>query len=250
MPSQDVVATRRWPVAVEFAGRSGPGFDPADRPVPANDSRAANGAADLIMMSILMLARGAAAGSENVRQGTSALSGPAPIVDAQLTGRTLGLVGFGSVGREIARRAQTAFGMRVLVYDRLPLEQRRARASGLMCCATLEELLAEADFVALHGGGGGALIDAPTLDQMKASAFLIDTTGGQLVERQALVHALWFETIAGVALVIDPSRPQVVSDLLACPNALLLSHQTPAAPIPSLTMRRHPAGGSAAVSRA
>lgn len=146
---------------------------------------------------------------------------------AQLCGRTLGLIGFDAVAREVARRAHHGFGMRVLVHDSAPVDADAASMPEVTWCASLEELLAEADFVALRSTDdpGGHTIDARRLDQMKASAFLIDTSGGHAIDHQALVHALWFETIAGVALRVDPDRPRAVADLAACPNALLLLHR-------------------------
>lgn len=200
MSDSVVVAPPHWAARphVEAVARAGLGGDRAES------------AADLTLMLMLMAARRTAAGP------------------AQLPGKTLGLIGLGQVGREVARRAHHGFGMRVLVYDRAPVDAEQARALGVEVCATMEEVLAEADFVSLHCPSEPAnvhLIDARRLGQMKASAVLISTARGPLIDQQALVHALWFETIAGVALDADPGEGQLARELLACPNAILLPRE-------------------------
>jgi glyoxylate reductase len=196
-----IVAPRPWPTRVALE---------AAAPAATGTGRTEN-AADLTLMLMLMIAR----------RITSA--GP-----AALPGKTLGLIGLGQVGREVARRAHHGFGMRVLAYDPAAVDADEARTLGVEVRTTMEEVLAEADFVSLHCPSEPAnvhLIDARRLGQMKPDAFLISTARGPLIDQQALVHALWFETIAGVALDVDPSEGQVARELLACPNAILLPRE-------------------------
>lgn len=213
MNPSPVVVTPEWPTA-GFANRV------AEAPEPNGDT------ADLTLMAMLMLARRGAGGT-GARSGLSLLHDPVR-TGALLSGRTLGLVGFDEVAREVARRAHHGFGMDVLVHEPSPIEAEAAITPGATWRASLREVLAEADFVAIRSPGErptAPTIDARCLDQMKPSAFLIDTSGGRAIDHQALVHALWFETIAGVALRVDPGQSRVVADLTACPNALLLMHQ-------------------------
>lgn len=214
MNTPSVVVAPRWPAAVEASHALA---DPAE---------ATDDAANLTLMAMLMLARRASDGEQPVRNGSPVLYGSVR-TGAYLAGQTIGLIGFDAVAREVARRAHHGFGMRVLVHEPAPLDAEDASTSDITWCTDLDELLAEADYVALRssGEGLGSTIDARRLDQMKPSAFLIGTLNGRAIDHQALVHALWFETIAGVALRVDPNQPKMVADLAACPNALMLVHR-------------------------
>jgi glyoxylate reductase len=178
------------------------------------------GAADLTLTLILMAAR-RAGGAPCERDAPRAL--PA---GAHLAGKTLGLIGFGRVGQEVARRAHYGFGMRVVVFDCAPMAPEALAAAGAEALGSVDDVVREADFVSLHCSGDAAnrhLIDARRLDLMKPSAFLINTARGELVDQRALLHALWFETIAGAALdVTDVERP-VMPEILACDAAVHLS---------------------------
>lgn len=126
-------------------------------------------------------------------------------------GATLGIVGFGRIGRAVARRA-AGFAMTVLATRETPLE----------------ELLDRSDFVSLHCPLTPAtrrLIDAHALSRMKPTAILINTARGGVVDQRALVEALHAATIAGAALdVTDPEPPPLDDPLLSAPNVIVLPH--------------------------
>ena len=148
---------------------------------------------------------------------------------SSLAGKTLGLIGFGRVGQAVAKRAAWGFGMDVVVYDRLPVDPDVLRETGARAVSSLDELLPQADFVSLHcmcGAESRHVIDARRLDQMKPGAFLIDTSRGDTVAQRDLMHALWFETIAGAAL---DGEAEVLPELRDCPNAVVLPEQSGAA---------------------
>lgn len=148
---------------------------------------------------------------------------------ASLAGKTLALVGFGRVGQAVAKRASWGFGMDVVVYDRAPIAPEVLTATGARAVSSLDDLLPQADFVSLHclcGAESRHVIDARRLDQMKPGAFLIDTARGDVVEQRALVHALWFETIAGAAI---DGETDMLPELRACPNAVVLPDLSAAA---------------------
>ena len=159
--------------------------------------------ADLAMTLMLMAARRVSEGEREVRDGEWSGWRPTHLLGTKISGKTLGLVGFGRIGREVARRAHHGFGMTVKVFNRSTVDPAVLRAFGAEQVASLEGLLPQCDFVSLHCQGGADnrhLIDARRLNQMKPTAYLINTARGEVVDEQALAQALWFETIAGAGL--------------------------------------------------
>ncbi|MDQ7028640.1 MAG: NAD(P)-dependent oxidoreductase [Ardenticatenia bacterium] len=139
-------------------------------------------------------------------------------VGTAITDKTLGLVGFGRVGGEVARRAR-GLEMHVIAYDPYtPVE--RARAMGVELC-TLEELLQRADFVSLHvplTEETRHLINAQTLALMKPGSYLINVARGGVVDEEALWHALKSGHVAGAALDVFSQEPPRDTPLMACPT--------------------------------
>ena len=183
--------------------------------------------ADLTMTLMLMAARRVSEGEREVRDGQWSGWRPTHLLGTKISGKTLGLVGFGRIGREVARRAHHGFGMTVKVYNRSPVDPAVLRTFGAEQVTSLDELLPQCDFVSLHCQGGAEnrhLIDARRLNRMKPTAYLINTARGEVVDEQALAQALWFETIAGAGLDVYDGEPAVHPDLRACDNAVLLPH--------------------------
>lgn len=127
----------------------------------------------------------------------------------ELQNRVLGIVGFGSIGSETARKAIAAFGMRVMAYD--PYVPAAAiAATGAKPVDTLELLLKEADFVSMHpelNDETRGMIGEPQLRLMKKTAFLINTSRGKVVSEPALVKALKAQWIGGAALDVYEDEP-------------------------------------------
>jgi D-3-phosphoglycerate dehydrogenase len=126
-----------------------------------------------------------------------------------LKGRTLGIVGLGRIGYEIARRA-AAFEMRLIYSD--VLEQKSMEQELGIRKVPLEQLLTEADFVTLHVPGGGEtkhLIGEAQLAMMKPTAFVINCSRGGVVDEKALVAAIESGTIAGAGLDVYEIEPKV-----------------------------------------
>jgi D-3-phosphoglycerate dehydrogenase/(S)-sulfolactate dehydrogenase len=142
-----------------------------------------------------------------------------------LAGKTLGIVGLGTIGKEVARRAR-AFEMRLLAHDAVE-DLRFAEAHGVVY-VTLDRLLAESDFVSLHcflNAASRHLIDAERLARMKPTAFLINTARGGIVDTAALVEALRAERIAGAALDVFEGEPLAAdSPLRRLERVYLSSH--------------------------
>lgn len=143
----------------------------------------------------------------------------------EITGKTIGIVGLGRIGREFAKRAR-GFDVRLLAHDPLVAPQV-FEACGCEAAA-LDELLAESDFVSLHctlTDHTRGLIDAAALARMKATAYLINVSRGLLVEFEALLAALEGKRIAGAGLdvfAVEPLRPD--HPLLGLDNVVISPH--------------------------
>lgn len=183
--------------------------------------------ADLAMALLLMVARRAGEGERHVRARRWSGWRPTHMMGTKVTGKVLGLIGFGRIARAMAHKAHFGFGMRILFHDPFPPPAEVQNALGAVRCGTPEELLAAADFVSLHCPGGKEtyhLIDAEKLACMKRSAFLVNTARGDVVDQQALLAALREGRIAGAALDVYEDEPVVPEALLAMENVVLLPH--------------------------
>ena len=144
---------------------------------------------------------------------------------ADVYGKTLGVVGFGRIGREVARRA-LGFNMRVMYQDAVPADaavERDLRASRV----ELETLLRESDFVSLHTPflpETRHLMNARTLRLMKRSAILVNAARGPVVDEAALVRALQEGWIAGAGLDVFEEEPKVHPGLVPLTNVVLAPH--------------------------
>ncbi len=182
--------------------------------------------ADTAMTLLLMVARRAGEGEREVRAGRWTGWRPTHMMGADVTGKTLGIVGMGRIGVAVARRGHFGFGMPVVFYDPVDFEPDHG-IPGVHRVGTVEELLEVADFVSLHMPGGGAnthLMDAARLARMKPTAFLINSARGDVIDQNALVKALQSGTIAGAGLDVYEGEPEVPEALRALENAVLLPH--------------------------
>lgn len=141
----------------------------------------------------------------------------------ELDGLTLGIIGYGRIGRAVAELA-LAFGMHVLCHSRtIPSEP-----SGPMRFVSLDELLSQSDVVSLHcplTADTKELIDARRLALMKSSAFLLNTSRGPLVNEPALADALNHDRLAGAGLdVLAVEPPRADNPLLQAKNCLVTPH--------------------------
>lgn len=143
----------------------------------------------------------------------------------ELYGKTLGIVGFGRIGREVADRAN-AFGMKVLTYDpNVTIED--ARESNATLLDDIDELLKNSDIVSLHAPftpETKRLINKEKLKLMKNSAVLVNAARGGLVDTSALIDALKTGEIAGAALDVFETEPLGDSPLLEMDNVVLTPH--------------------------
>jgi lactate dehydrogenase-like 2-hydroxyacid dehydrogenase len=183
--------------------------------------------ADDAVMLMLMVARRAGEGERHVRAGAWTGWRPTHLLGTRVSGKTLGLIGLGRIGRAVAQRARHGFGMRVVFHDPSPPPAGVVAELGAEPRASVEDVLREADFVSIHSPATPDthhLLDARRLALMKPGAFLINTARGDLVDEAALVAALERNTIAGAALDVYEREPEVPRDLLALEQVVLLPH--------------------------
>jgi lactate dehydrogenase-like 2-hydroxyacid dehydrogenase len=176
---------------------------------------------------MLMVARRTGEGERQVRAHEWQGWAPTRMIGAALTGKTLGLVGFGRIGQATAQKAHHGFGMRIRYYSRKRASAQVEARSGAQHCASLDDLLENSDFVSLHCPGGAEtrhLLDAARLDRMKSSAFLINTARGEVVDEAALANALRNRVIAGAGLDVYEHEPRVPEAFQELENVVLLPH--------------------------
>jgi lactate dehydrogenase-like 2-hydroxyacid dehydrogenase len=183
--------------------------------------------AEIALTLMLMVARRAGEGERQVRAHAWDGWAPTRMIGADVTGKTLGLVGFGRIGQATARMAHHGFGMRILYYSRKRAAAEVEAATGGQHCAALEDLLEQADFVSLHCPGGAEtrhLLNAARLQRMRRTACLINTARGEVVDEAALAEALRQKVIAGAGLDVYEHEPRVPEAFLGLENVVLLPH--------------------------
>jgi len=142
----------------------------------------------------------------------------------ELRGKTLGLIGLGRIGSEVAVRAE-AFDMRVLAYD--PYISEAAAREISVDLVPLDNLLAESDFISLHTSLSSAtqkIINAATIEKMKRGARLINAARGELIDEAALAEALKGGKLAGAAVDVFVEEPPKNSPLVGLPNLIATPH--------------------------
>ncbi|MGB8213184.1 MAG: D-glycerate dehydrogenase [Anaerolineales bacterium] len=204
---------------VDVAAASARGIPVGNTPGILTDATA-----DMAFALLLAAARRVAEGDRLVKAGGWKTWGPGFLLGADLAGATLGIVGFGRIGRAVARRA-TGFGMKILFTDPAlaPPEPGVAAAQ-----ADLDTLLRESDFISLHTpltDETRGLINADTLGRMKASAVLVNTSRGAVVDQEALYEALYAKRLFAAALDVTVPEPLPTEHaLLRLENCLIVPH--------------------------
>ena len=181
--------------------------------------------ADLHWALLLAVARRVVEGDRALRSGIFPGGQSMHFMGSEVNGKTLGIVGLGSIGEGVARRAR-GFSMRVLYTKRHRLEETRETALGVEY-RTLDELLRESDFVSVNAALSPEtihLIGDRELRLMRPAAYLINTARGPIVDEKALVRALEEKRIAGAALDVYEQEPTVEPRLVCLPNVVLTPH--------------------------
>lgn len=182
--------------------------------------------ADLTIALMLAVLRRIGEGERELRSGRWTGWRPTHLLGRRLTGRTLGIVGLGRIGRAVAQRAARGFGMEILAWSRSTAPASEADTR-IVRVSRLDELLERCDVVSLHCPlvpTTRHLIGAAQLQRMRRTAVLINTARGPVVDEAALVTALEAGWIAGAGLDVYEQEPTVHPGLLGREDVVLLPH--------------------------
>ena len=178
--------------------------------------------ADIAVSLILMTARRLGEGERLLRAGKWKGWGPVQMLGTHVTGKRVGIIGFGRIGKAIARRCHYGFDMEVVFTNRSKVEDPGLPARQV----EMAEAMA-ADFVVVAVPGGKAthhLINANTLAQMKPTGIFVNISRGDVVDEAALIDTLQAGRIAGAGLDVYELEPQVPVALMGLENVTLLPH--------------------------
>ncbi|MGR9051744.1 MAG: 2-hydroxyacid dehydrogenase [Gammaproteobacteria bacterium] len=183
--------------------------------------------ADIAMTLLLMSARRGAEGDRLVRTGRWQGWSPTHMLGSDVTGATLGLIGFGRIAVATARKAHHGFGMKIIFFNPSAPAQAVTDELDARRCDSVAEVMRKADFVSLHCPGRPEtrhLIDASMIAQMKPGAHLINTARGDVVDSKALIEALRENRIKGAGLDVYEGEPNIDPGFFELDNVTLLPH--------------------------
>jgi lactate dehydrogenase-like 2-hydroxyacid dehydrogenase len=207
---------------IDIAAAKSAGIQVSNTPDVLTDATA-----DLAFSLMLSVARRTSEGERELRRGAWTGWRPTHMMGAQVTGKTLGLVGFGRIAQALAKKAHFGFDMNIVVFNRSTVSSALLAHYGAQQVADLDTLLQVSDFVSLHCPSTPQtrhMIDRDSLQKMKRTAFLINTARGDVIDEAGLVEALAAGVIAGAGLDVFENEPQVPKALIAMENVVLLPH--------------------------
>jgi D-3-phosphoglycerate dehydrogenase len=208
--------------------RYGTGYDSVDlaaaarRDVVVTNTPGANAeaVADYTVGLVLAALRHYVEGNRAARNGSYPT-----LIGRELGALTVGVVGFGRIGRAVARRVSGGFGSRVVAYDPFIRPELIRETTGVEVAADLRELASLADVLSLHmPGGTGPVVDADLIDMMKPGAVLVNTARGDLLDEEQVAAALHDGRLGAAAVDVLASEPASASPLLDTPNTLVTPH--------------------------
>lgn len=204
---------------IDVAAAQGAGMVVSNTPGAVTDATA-----DIAVLLMLMTARRASVGEAAVRDGSWDGWHPTQFLGLHVSGKTLGVIGMGRIGKAIAKRCHYGFGMDVVFYNRSRVADCGVPARQL---DTIAEVMAAADVVSLSVPGGPAnqhMIGAAELAAMRPHGVLVNTARGDVVDEAALIAALESGAIGGAGLDVYENEPSVPEALRKLQNVSLLPH--------------------------
>ena len=230
----DAEVLRVEPLRARMLANFGVGFEHIDLDVARERGMAVSNTpgvltddtADLAIALMLMAIRRLGEGERALRAGAWSGWYPTHHLGRRLSGKTLGVVGMGRIGRAVARRAVHGFGMRLLYASRSALPAGEAAALDAVH-VDLDRLFAGSDVVSLHVPSNEStrhLVNADRLDRMPPHGILVNTSRGNVVDESALAEALRNGVIAGAGLDVYVDEPHVNPELRALERVVLLPH--------------------------
>ncbi len=186
--------------------------------------------ADMAMALILAVPRRLVEGERIARSGEWQGWSPRGMLGHRISGKTLGIIGMGRIGRAVARRAK-GFGLNIRYHNRRPLPPGIEQELGATYVPTVDDLMRVADIVSIHCPRTAAterMIDARRLALLGSEGFLINLARGEIVDQAALIAALEAGVIAGAGLDVFDTEPGIDPRLIARDDVLLLPHMASA----------------------
>jgi lactate dehydrogenase-like 2-hydroxyacid dehydrogenase len=202
---------------IDVAAARAAGLSVSNTPGAVTDATA-----DIALTLMLMTARRAGEGERMVRAGRWEGWHPTQMLGLHLSGKQIGIIGMGRIGKAIARRAQAGFGMDVVFFNRSVVSDAGVPARQV---TMTEAMAADVVVVAVPGGKDTHhLINAGTLSHMRPHAILVNISRGDVVDEAALVAALVGGNIGGAGLDVYEFEPKISPALMALENVTLLPH--------------------------
>lgn len=183
---------------------------------------AMNAVAELVLGLMLSLAREISRADREIRNGKWLKK---ELMGSELSGKYLGIVGLGNIGKKLARHAK-AMNMNIIGFDVVPIPDEFSREVGLIK-ADLDTLLSSADYISFHvpfTPETHHLVNAQRLSTMKKTTCIINTSRGEIIDEDALYDALKKGKIAGAALDVFEKEPAVGNNLATLPNVICTPH--------------------------
>lgn len=182
--------------------------------------------ADMTMALILSVPRRLAEGEKLVRSGKWEGWKPSGMLGHRIHGKTLGIIGMGRIGQAVAKRA-AGFGLTVRYHNRKQFSAAAEQQLGASYEPDLDTLIAGSDIISLHcphTAETHELINSERIGKMKESAYIVNTSRGEIIDENALILALQAGKISGAGLDVYTDEPKVDERLLALKNVVLLPH--------------------------
>ncbi len=165
-------------------------------------------------------------GDSYMRKGKYNAWDPMLLHGDRIEGKTLGIIGTGRIGANVARKGKFGFGMNVIYYD-IKRNEELEKQDAAIFCPTVEEVLKKSDIVSIHVPlleSTHHLINGDRLNLMKSSAYLINTSRGPVIDENALVYALENKIIKGAGLDVFEFEPKLAKGLTKLADVVITPH--------------------------
>ncbi|MEK9684929.1 MAG: D-glycerate dehydrogenase [Rhodospirillaceae bacterium] len=182
--------------------------------------------ADLTLALMIAVPRRISEGERVLRSGDWNGWEPTFMLGKRFSGKTLGIIGLGRIGRAVARRA-AGFGLKIHYHNRNRLPKRLEEELGVIWRGGLNQMLAEIDFLSIHcplTADTENLINGERMDQLQPHAVIINTARGGILDEDALIDRLKSGHLAGAGLDVYSDEPKINPKLLSLPNVMTLPH--------------------------
>lgn len=181
--------------------------------------------ADLALTLMLMISRRAGEGERELRAGEWDGWRPTHLMGRSLSGKTLGIIGMGRIGKAVARRAALGFGMKIIFFNRSTVNDIMDYDAKQM--PSVDDVCVASDFLSLHCAASADtfhILNEARLQKMQKHAYVINTARGDVIDEAALVKVLRARKIGGAGLDVFQGEPDINPDILNAPNTVLLPH--------------------------